>query len=125
VTSLLPLLESAITSAQVDIYTGVSDHIVRRFDLAIDFTVPQIASGAIDGLTGGSLSFDATLTQLGQPQTITAPAGAQPASKLLNGVFALESRFGSLAALVASLTGGTGAGNSGSGSSAGSATASS
>jgi hypothetical protein len=110
VTSLLPLLESAITKAQVDIYTGVTDHIVRKADLEIAFTVPQIAAGAIDGLTGGSLTADVTLTDLNQPQTITAPAGAQPASKLLNGVFALESRFGSLASLVAGLTGSSGSG---------------
>jgi hypothetical protein len=113
VTSLLPLLESAITKAQVDIYTGVADHIVRRADLDIAFTVPQIAAGAIDGLTGGSLTADVTLTDVNQPQTITAPTAVQPESKLLNGVFALESRFGSLASLVAGLTGkGTG-GNSG------------
>ena len=96
----LSLVESAITSAQVDIYTGVSDHIVRKFDLAIAFTVPQIAAGALGGLSGGSLNLDVTLTQLGQSQTITAPANPQPSSKLLNGVFALESQFGSLASLV-------------------------
>jgi hypothetical protein len=109
-TSLLPLLESAITSAQVDIYTGIADHIVRKFHLAIGFTVPQIAAGAIDGLTGGSLTLDGTLTDLNQPQTISPPADAQPSSKLLNGVFALESKFGSLASLVSGLTGGSGAG---------------
>jgi hypothetical protein len=104
-TSLLPLVQSAVNSARVDIYTGVGDHIVREFDLAISFTVPSLAAGALDGLTGGSLHLHATLTDLGQPQTISAPAGAQPQSKLLNGVFALESKFGSLASLVASLTG--------------------
>jgi hypothetical protein len=102
----LSLVESAITSAQVDIYTGVTDHIVRKFDLAIDFTVPQIAAGALGGLSGGSLNLDVTLTQLGQPQTITAPANPQPSSKLLNGVFALESQFGSLASLVSGASGG-------------------
>ena len=110
VTSLLPLLESAITKAQVDIYTGVTDHIVRKADLDIAFTVPQIAAGAIDGLTGGSLSLNATLTDVNQPQTITAPAGAQSGAKVLNGVFALESKFGSLASLVAGLTGSNGSG---------------
>ena len=110
VTSLLPLLESAITKAQVDIYTGVADHIVRKADLDIAFTVPEIAAGAIDGLTGGSLTVDVTLTDLNQPQTITAPPAVQPARKLLNGVFALESRFGSLASLVAGLTGSNGTG---------------
>ncbi len=104
VTSLLPLLESAITQAQVDIYTGVADHIVRRFELVLAFSVPPIAAGAVDGLTGGSLRVDATLTDVNQTETITAPASVQPASKLLNGVFALESRFGSLASLVSGLT---------------------
>ena len=97
--STLALIESAISSAQVDVYTGVADHIVRRFDLAIAFTVPQIAASALGGLTGGSLKLDVTLTELNQPQTITAPANPQPSSKLLNGVFALESQFGSLASL--------------------------
>ncbi len=98
-TSALPMIESAITSAQVDMYTGVADHIVRKFDLAIAFTVPQIAAGALGSLTGGSLNVDVTLTELGRPQTITAPANPQPSSKLLNGVFALESQFGALASL--------------------------
>ena len=97
--STLALVESAISSAQIDVYTGVADHIVRRFDLAIAFTVPQIAASALGGLTGGSLKLDVTLTDLNQPQTITAPANPQPSSKLLNGVFALESQFGSLASL--------------------------
>jgi hypothetical protein len=92
-TSVLALLQSAITTAQVDIYTGVADHIVREFDLDIAFTVPAIAAGVLDGLTAGSLTLDATLTGLGQPQTVTAPASAQPSSKLLNGVFALESKL--------------------------------
>jgi hypothetical protein len=97
--SALTALESAITSAQIDIYTGVADHIVRRVALSIAFTVPAIAAGALDGLTGGSLDFVATLTELGAPQTITVPADARPESKLLNGVLALESEFGSLAPL--------------------------
>lgn len=97
--TILTALESAITSAQIDIYTGVADHIVRRIALSIAFTVPPIAAGALDGLTGGSLDFVATLTKLGAPQTITAPANAQPESKILNGVLALESEFGSLAPL--------------------------
>jgi hypothetical protein len=98
---LLPLLAQAITSANANIYTGVADHIVRRLDLAVTFSVPALASGLLGGLSGGSLDFDATLTDLGKPQTITPPANAQPRSALLNGVFDLESRFGSLASLFA------------------------
>jgi len=74
---------------------------VRRLDLAVAFSVPAGAGSLLGGLSGGSLRLDATLSALNQPQTITAPSGAQPASHLLNGVFDLESRFGSLASLFA------------------------
>jgi hypothetical protein len=105
ITSALPLIESAITSAKVDMYTGVSDHILRRFDLAIAFSVPAIAASEFGGLKGGSLSFDATLTDLGKAETISAPANVQPSKNLLNGIFALESKFGSLASLFSSAGG--------------------
>jgi hypothetical protein len=108
--SVLELLQSAITGAHIDVYTGAADHIVREFDLAISFTVPQLAAGALGGLTGGSLNLTATLSDVNQPQTITAPSVVQPASKLLNGVFALESQFGALSSLVAGLTGGSSSG---------------
>ena len=104
---MLPLLAQAITSATADVYTGVSDHIVRRLSLAVTFKVPAIGGAALGGLSGGSLDFDATLTDLGRPETITPPANAQPRSRLLNGIFDLESRFGSLASLFAGGTGGS------------------
>jgi hypothetical protein len=111
--SVLELLQSAITAAHIDVYTGVTDHIVREFDLAIVFTVPQLAAGELGGLTGGSLKLSVTLSDVNQPQTITAPSSVQPASKLLNGVFALESQFGALSSLVAGLTGGSGSAGQG------------
>jgi hypothetical protein len=111
--SALSLLESAIDSATVDIYTGVADHIVRRVQVAVAFTVPAIAAGLLGGLSGGSLDFEATLTDLNKPQSITAPANAQPASKLLNGVLALESQFGSLAPFVKELGSMAGLGGTG------------
>ena len=78
VSSELQLVASAITSAQLDIYTGIDDHVIRRVHVLVDFKVPSIASSFVGGLTGGSLDFDATLTQLNAAQTVTAPANAQP-----------------------------------------------
>jgi len=97
----LGLLAQAITSAKVDIYTGLDDHILRRLVVAVSFSVPAIAAGALGGLSGGSLDLDATLTDLDKPQTVAAPANVQPPSRLLNGIFDLESQFGSLASLFA------------------------
>jgi hypothetical protein len=115
----LTLLTQAITSARVDIYTGVDDHMLRRFDVALSFSVPAAAAGAVDGLSGGSLTLDATLSDLDKPQTIAPPANVQPQSRLLNGIFDLESQFGSLASLFAGaganfggLTGGNGSATS-------------
>lgn len=106
--STLTLLQSAINTAKIDVYTGTADHIVRRVHLAIDFSVPPLAAGAVGGLTGGSLDVDATLTDVNQPQTIAAPANAQPASGLLNGLFALESKLGKLGSLFSGIaTGGS------------------
>lgn len=97
--AIAPLLAQAITSARADVYTGVDDHIVRRLHVAVSFTVPALGGAALKGLTAGSLELDATLTDLGQPQTIGPPANVEPRSRLLNGIFDLESRFGSLASL--------------------------
>jgi hypothetical protein len=82
IASELQLVASAITSAQLDVYTGIADHMVRRVHVVVDFKVPSVASSFVGGITGGSLDFDATLTQLNAPQTITAPANAQPFSAI-------------------------------------------
>jgi len=82
VSSELQLVAAAITSAQLDVYTGIADQVVRRVHVLVAFKVPSIASSFVGGLTGGSLDFDATLTQLNAPQTVTAPANAQPFSAI-------------------------------------------
>ena len=76
---------SAVKSAQVDIYSGASDSILREFRLAVSFVVPQGFQSKLGGLTGGSLDLDATITNLNAPETIKAPSSAKPFSSLLGG----------------------------------------
>ncbi|MGD0197863.1 MAG: hypothetical protein ABSC56_08165 [Solirubrobacteraceae bacterium] len=76
---------SAVKSATIDIYTGSSDHIVREVRFALDFDVPQALAKSADGLTGGSLNLDATITNLNSPETIKGPSSSQPLSGLLSG----------------------------------------
>ncbi|MGH2849881.1 MAG: hypothetical protein ACRDLP_04630 [Solirubrobacteraceae bacterium] len=90
----LQAIESAITSAEVDVYTGTADHIVRQVHVAVDFKVPSQAAGLVGGLTGGSLDLTATLTQLNSPQTVTAPSAVQPLSGLQRVLRRLERRLG-------------------------------
>jgi hypothetical protein len=94
VTAELQLIASAITSAQLDVYTGTSDHVVRRIHLGVVFTVPSALSALAGGLTGGSLDFDATLTQLNAPQSVSAPANSRPFSALGGGLSKLAGGLG-------------------------------
>ena len=105
VASTLQLVASAITSAQLDVYTGVADHVVRRVRVVVDFKVPSIASSFVGGITGGSFDFDATLTQLNEPQTVTAPANAQPFSAIRGALRRLGLGAGAVARLPLSILG--------------------
>ncbi len=82
---------SAIDSAQVDIYTGASDHIMREFGAAIKFTVPPAGQSTLGGITGGSLALDVTISNLNAPETITAPPSSEPFKNLLGSLGGLSS----------------------------------
>jgi hypothetical protein len=78
-------LASAVNSAQLDLYTGTSDHILRELRFALSFTVPPAAQSALDGVTAGSFTIVAELSDLNSPETVTAPTRSQPFSGLLSG----------------------------------------
>jgi hypothetical protein len=87
-------ISSAITASHVDIYSGVSDHVLRRMSLSIAFSVPSVAQSSAGGLKGGSVSFQFDITNLNAPESIKAPAHAQPFSSLLGGSGGLLSGLG-------------------------------
>jgi hypothetical protein len=89
--SNLGQLASAVTSARVDVYSGAGDHVLREFATAISFTVPPVAQKPLEGITGGSLDLDLTITNLNAPETITAPSSSEPFSDLLGGTGGLGS----------------------------------
>jgi hypothetical protein len=64
-------LERAVKSAKLDVWSGADDHRLRK--LAVDV-----------GLTSGHLAFTMQLDDLGQAQTITAPANPKPLDDLLS-----------------------------------------
>lgn len=83
-------LVSAINSAQIDLYTGTRDHILRELRFAISFTVPPAAQSTLDGVTAGSFTIDAQISNLNAPEAaITAPKNPQPLSGLLSGASGL------------------------------------
>lgn len=71
-------VESAVKSAEVELYVG-EDDIVRRF--AIQLRIEPEGGG--DGPSRMDLSLDLQLTEVGEEQQISAPGGkTQPLSKL-------------------------------------------
>jgi hypothetical protein len=75
-------ISQAVKSAEVDVYTGEDDRLLRRVKVALAFDVPQSARKAAGGLTSGTLRLDLTIADLNKDQTIGAPANARPLEEL-------------------------------------------
>jgi hypothetical protein len=80
--ALVSALSSSLRSARVDVYTGASDHLLRR--LSLRTAILPAATGAATGGPGrGTFRLLLTLTRLNKPQAISAPSGAQPLARAL------------------------------------------
>jgi hypothetical protein len=76
----LDQLASIIKSADFDIYSGESDNLLRKIDANLELTPPAGTAGAPDSVT---LEVSLTISEVNEPQTISAPSGAQPLANLL------------------------------------------
>lgn len=74
-------IEDAIDKLELEVNVDEDDYVRRTF-LDSDFTVPE-GTGAGE-LKGGSVSFDYTLTSVGEDPKIEAPSGAKPIQELLS-----------------------------------------
>ena len=77
--SQLDQVKSAIKDASVDVYSGTDDHLLRKLSLSL-----SIAPPAGSGVSSVKVDFSVTISDVNQPQTITAPSGAKPISGLLS-----------------------------------------
>lgn len=93
--SQLDQLSGIIKSADFDVYTGADDDILRKLEASIELDLPD-ASGGAESVT---IAFALTLSELNEPQTISAPAGAQPLSTLLEQYGLDPSQLGQLGAI--------------------------
>ncbi len=75
----LDQVKSAIKDASVDVYSGTDDHLLRKLSLSL-----SIAPPAGSGVSSVKVDFSVTISDVNQPQTITAPSGAKPISGLLS-----------------------------------------
>jgi len=107
-------LSSLIKSADFDIYTGADDDILRKLDASLEVD-PPATGGSPDSV---KVEFSIGFSDVNQPQTISAPTGAQPLSTLLQQFGVDESQLGALGAAIdqgASAGAGSGSGSTGSG----------
>jgi len=73
----LDQLKGSIKTAHFDLYSGQSDHLIRRLTVDLSLVNPKQPSQTV------SISFDLTLGGVNESQTINAPTNAKPLSALL------------------------------------------
>jgi hypothetical protein len=102
-------VENAIEDATFDVYSGKDDKVLRRLAVKIKFKVPENQRANAQGLSGGTITFDLTLADLNQQQTINAPANPKSFDQLTT---ALRSTLGGLLGAAGGSTGSSSGGTS-------------
>lgn len=87
-------IEEVVKNPTFDVYVGKDDSVIRRLSADLSFTVPSENQAQLGGLKSGTLSFSIEFADVGQPQTITAPANAKPLSELTSQLGGLGSVLG-------------------------------
>jgi hypothetical protein len=105
-------IQKAIEKADLDIYTGKDDKVLRKLVAKVKFNVPEDLRSQAGGLKSGEINLSLEIADINEPQSIEAPKSAKPLSELQkqlgsSGIGSLGSQGGS----------GSGSGSSGSGSS--------
>jgi hypothetical protein len=103
----------AVSDARFDVWSGKEDKVLRKLVVKLDL---QARNGqTAGGLTGGTLDFSLTISDLNKAQTIAEPANARPWSELQKqlGGLNLGSLGGAAGGSGGSLSGGSGGSSSG------------
>lgn len=81
-------IEESIADADLELWTGEEDKVLRRLNVRLRFEVPEERRRQAQGLTGGVISFDLALGGINDEQKIEGPADARPLEELLQAVAA-------------------------------------
>jgi hypothetical protein len=81
--ALVSELAKSIKAAHVDVYTGQSDHLLRRLEVTATVSGTAQTQALLGGLSSANLKVLLEFSSLNKPQTISAPANPQPPSQLL------------------------------------------
>ncbi len=77
----LEQLRDSVKSATFDVYSSKDSNQLQKLDVNLDLDAPATSGGGGDSI---AITFSLGFSDLGQPQTITAPANAEPLSNLLD-----------------------------------------
>ena len=69
-------LAGEIRQAGFDLWTGRSDHTLRRLSVALTLPVSGATRTQLGGLSQASIRFTLAYSDIGRPQTVTAPSSA-------------------------------------------------
>jgi hypothetical protein len=97
-------LSASVKSARVDVYTGQSDHLLRRLSLSVTIATSAKTRAVLQGLRTATLSLQLQFTHLNQSQRIVAPSNPHPLSELLGDL----QQLGLLSGSASSAAGGAG-----------------
>jgi hypothetical protein len=81
--ALVSELAKSIKAAHVDVYTGQSDHLLRRLEVTATVSGTAQTQALLGGLSSANLKVLLEFSSLNKPQTISAPANPQSPSQLL------------------------------------------
>jgi len=76
------LIARSVMSAKVDVWTGTSDHTLRKVAVAIEVDVPDDLRDHANGMTTGHVNLTLSIAQLNQKQKILKPADVKPIAQL-------------------------------------------
>ncbi len=79
-------LAKSIKSVHVDVYTGKSDHMLRRLEVTATVSATPETRSLLNGLSSADLEVLLEFSDLNKPQTIAAPPNPEPPSQLLPAV---------------------------------------
>lgn len=74
-------VKNAVKEASIDVYSGTDDHLLRKLALSLKITPPAGTGASVSSV---DVNFSLALSDVNEPQTITAPSNAKPISELLN-----------------------------------------
>ena len=77
-------IEDAVKSASFDVWTGKDDKVLRKLAFALDIAVPAAQQSKVGGLKSAKISFQVTINDLNQPQTIATPTNAKDWQQLID-----------------------------------------